>query len=110
MLDQNQKFELSSAYSLQFDTCVSLTTEPSEDGGVIFDDALIKYTSDGYIVPQKSYVLFSVCKTAYCDYYAKDDNLYMIDLATYMGAISEFYQEREESYCSACVDSYNYCK
>jgi hypothetical protein len=108
VLDGN--FELSSAYSLQFNTCVSLKTEPTENGDIIFDDALIKYTTDGAISPQKSFILFNVCETAYCDYYANDDNLYMIDIATYMSAFTEFYVTREEEYCSACQDSVSYCK
>jgi hypothetical protein len=101
---------LTSAHSIQFDTCVALKTEPTENEQFIFSEGLSQYTSNGNIVVEQSYVLFSVCKTIYCDYYAKGDNLYMIDLATYMDTIAEFYAERQESYCTACLDSYNYCK
>lgn len=109
LLDQSQTFTLSSLYSLQFDKCVSLKAEPSDTGSIIFDDDLLPYTSKGSIVPQKSYILFNVCQTKYCEY-ATNDNLYMIDLDTYMAAIPSWYQEREANYCSACVDSYSYCK
>jgi hypothetical protein len=108
--EENNSFELTSAYSFQFDICVSLRTEPSDAGEIIFDADLEQYSSKGEIVPQKSYILFNVCKTKYCDYYKADDNLFMIDIRTYMSTIADYYVSRHEAYCDACVDSYNYCK
>lgn len=105
----NNDFQVTSSYSLKFDTCVSLKTEPSTDQAIIFDDALIEYTTKGEIIPQKSYILFDVCETKYCDMYAKGDNMYMIDLSTYMYAFSEYYLQRQEAYCVACADSTDYC-
>jgi len=106
LLDQN--FELSGAYSLQFDQCVSLTTEPYSDE-VVFAESLIQYTSNGQITSQKSFILFNVCETRYCDYYEADDNLFMVDIDTYMASISEFYADVQENYCQACQNSQNYC-
>ena len=103
-------FQVTSDYSVQFDTCVSLKTEPSENQAIIFDDALIKYTKQGDIIPQESYILFNVCETKYCGYYAKDDNLFMIDLASYMYSFSAYYLQRQEVYCAACEDSISYCE
>lgn len=108
--ENNNKFELTAMYSFNFDKCVSVRTEPSDAGEIIFDANLEQYASKGEIVPQKSYILFNVCKTKYCDYYKSDDNLYMIDIGTYMAAIADYYVSRHEAYCDACVDSYNYCK
>jgi hypothetical protein len=108
--ENDNKFELSAMYSFQFDTCVSLRAEPSDAGEIIFDANLEIYSSKGEIVSQKSYILFNVCKTKYCEYYKADDNLYMIDVGTYMSAIADYFISRHEAYCSACVDSYNYCK
>jgi hypothetical protein len=109
ILAENE-FELTAMYSFQFDTCVSLRTEPSDAGEIIFDADLEQYASKGEIVSQMSYILFNVCKTKYCEYYKSDDNLFMIDIGTYMSAIADYYVSRHEAYCSACVDSYNYCK
>lgn len=108
--ENNNKFELTAMYSFNFDKCVSVRTEPSDAGEIIFDANLEQYASKGEIVPQKSYILFNVCKTKYCDYYKSDDNLFMIDIGTYMAAIADYYVSRHEAYCDACVDSYNYCK
>jgi hypothetical protein len=111
ILNEGQQNEaLTSAHSIQFDTCVALKTEPTDNEQFIFSEGLSQYTSNGNIVVEQSYVLFSVCKTIYCDYYAKGDNLYMIDLATYMDTIAEFYAERQENYCAACLNSYQYCQ
>jgi hypothetical protein len=107
---QDNNFELSSLYSIQFDTCVSLRAQPSDDAEFIFDASLEQYASQGAIVPQKSYILFNVCLTKYCDYYKADDNLFMIDVNTYMAAIGDYFVLRHEEYCSACVDSTDYCK
>ena len=107
---QENKFELTSMYSFNFDKCVSIRTEPSDAGEIIFDATLEQYASKGEIVPAKSYILFNVCKTKYCDYYKADDNLFMIDIGTYMAAIADYYVSRHEAYCDACVDSTTYCQ
>lgn len=104
----NQDFEMSSGYSIQFNHCVSLKTEPYNDE-IMFADDLIRYTSKGQIVSQQSYILFNVCETKFCDYYSDDDNLFMIDIDTYMASITEVYLERQENYCTACLKSRGYC-
>lgn len=109
--NNNNNNGLSGQYSIEFDTCVALSTEPDDDGQFIFDASLLSSTLNKTIVPQVSYVVFSACKTQYCDYYEqKNKDLYMIDLATYMDALAEFYTERQETYCEACMDSYSYCQ
>lgn len=105
----NQNFDLTAGYSIQFNQCVALKTEPYNDE-VMFADSLIEYTSNGKIVAQKSYVLFNVCETHNCEYYASDDNLFMVDINTYMAALSVFYGDIQENYCAACQNSYNYCQ
>jgi len=105
----NQNFQMSSGYSIQFNQCVALKTEPYNDE-IMFADSLVQYTAKGQIVSQKSYVLFNVCETQYCDYYAEEDNLFMVDVDTYMAALSVFYGGMQETYCAACQNSYNYCQ
>jgi len=104
----NQNFELSSGYSIQFNQCVSLKTEPYNDE-VMFAEDLIEYTSTGKIVAQQSYILFNVCETKFCDYYSDDDNLFMIDIDTYMASITDVYLDRQENYCYACQQSRGFC-
>jgi hypothetical protein len=104
----NQNFELSGGYSIQFNHCVSLKTEPANDD-IMFAEDLIEYTAKGAIVSEKSYILFNVCETKFCDYYSGDDNLFMVDVETYMASITDIYQERQENYCAACQTSRSFC-
>ena len=103
----NQDFELSSGYSINFNQCVSLRTEPSDDE-ILFAPSLLAYTSKGQIVSQKSYILFDVCETKYC--YYEEDNTFMVDIDTYVTAITEFYLDMKENYCDACQSSVNFCR
>jgi hypothetical protein len=106
--DQEQ-FEISGAYTVQFYKCASVSSQPYDDD-MLFDSNLLPYTTKGQIAAQKSFVLFNVCETQYCDFYtAGDENLYMVDVATYMTATTVNYQARKESYCTACASSENYC-
>jgi len=106
--DEDEEFYVTGDYTMQFSKCVSVQTEPA-DNSFLYDENLSKLTSSGRIVSQKSFVLVNVCKTKYCDYYVGDENLYMVDLQTYMAATTVYYQERTESYCQACINSRNYC-
>jgi len=105
-LDQN--FEVSAGYSIQFNKCVALKTEPYNDE-IMFADSLMEYTAKGQIISEKSYILFNVCETKFCDYYSDDDNLFMIDIDTYMAATSAYYLTVQESYCGACHISQEFC-
>jgi len=103
----NQDFEFNAGYSILFSQCVSLKTEPSSDE-ILFSDSLVAYTAKGQVVSQKSYILFNVCETKYCNYF-EEDNTFMVDIETYMSSISDFYLDMKENYCAACQGSTNYC-
>lgn len=105
---EKEDFELSAGYSIQFRQCVSLRTEPYSEN-TLFAQSLLAYTSKGQIVSQKSYILFNVCKTKKCAYEG-DDNIFMVDIDTYIASISEFYLDMKENYCEACRSSANYCR
>ena len=104
----SQDFELTAGYSIQFNHCVSLKTEPANDD-IMFAEDLIEYTAKGTIVSEKSYILFNVCETKFCDYYSDDDNLFMVDVETYMASVTDIYEERQQSYCTACQTSRSFC-
>jgi hypothetical protein len=104
----NQNFELSSGFSVRFNQCVSLKTEPANDD-IMFAEDLIEFTAKGQIVSEKSFILFNVCETKFCDYYSDDDNLFMVDIDTYMASITDIYEERQQHYCTACLTSQNFC-
>jgi len=105
---EQEDFELSAGYSIQFQQCVSLKTEPYDDD-ILFAESLLAYTAKGQVVSQKSYILFNVCETQKCTYEG-DDNTFMVDIDTYVASISEFYLDMKENYCDACQSSANYCR
>lgn len=107
LADDNAAFEISAAYSIQFNQCISLSTEPA-NSDVMFGEDTLEYTQKGEIISQTSYVVFNVCKTQYCSY-AAEDNMYMVDLAGYMDAMLKFVPNENEQYCKACEEAYEWC-
>jgi len=107
-LDQ-EEFQISYYQSIQFSQCLSLKTYPDEEGEEIMFNYLADYAAEGKVVSEKSYVLFNVCKTGYCDY-EDESNMFMTDLATYMQFLVEYLPQQHENYCKACEEAENYCK
>ena len=105
----NEDFEITADKSIQFSQCVSLKTQaPDED--IMFGD-LYDYTKAGQVVAEKSYVLFNICDTQYCSYQEDDeDAVYMVDLATYMGALVNVIPDQRQNYCEACEEAQDYCQ
>lgn len=101
-------FQISADHSIQFNSCISLTTEPS-DNDIFYSENNVGYAQSGNIVSEKSFVLFNVCETDYCDYKG-DENLYVIDLQTYLGITIPYLPTRKEMYCYACEASQEYCQ
>ena len=101
----DNEFEITGEYSIQFNHCISLKAE-AEDEDLMFGEDTIAYTANGQILAEKSYVLFNVCQTEYC-YYESEEMMYMVDLETYMGSLLEIKQQAKENYCEAC--DYDYC-
>jgi hypothetical protein len=106
--NDNDNNIVTSAHSIQFDQCVSLKLQAPDDSTMFTD--LIEYTKQGTVVAEKSYVLFQVCETQYCSYKNTEEDTYMIDLATYMGALVEYLPTQRASYCEACQEAQDYCQ
>ena len=103
-----EEFEITGEYSIKFNHCLSLKVSADQYEDVLFDENVIENTKAGKVLAQTSYVLFNVCQSQNC-YYDDDESLYMVDLPTYMGAIIEGSQMKEENYCQACQESYETC-
>lgn len=105
----DQGFEITGQYSIKFNHCLSLKISADDYEDVLFDGNVIADTKEGKVLAQISYVLFNVCQTDVNCYYDDDETLYMVDLATYMGSITEGYQQKSEQFCEACQESYDSC-
>jgi hypothetical protein len=102
----DQGFQITGEYSIQFNHCLSLKAEAS-DADLMFGENTMAYTANGQILSEKSYVLFNVCKTEECAYGA-EDNMYIVELGDYMNSLLEIASEDKENYCEACDEEY--CK
>jgi len=105
----DQGLQITAYDSIQFNSCVSMKTQLDEEmqQQIAYYNDLLQSYQNGQIVSQKSFVLFSICQTDYCSYEA-EDNLYMIDLATYMG-LTGYRPQKTMDYCDACEQAQNWC-
>ena len=97
-------FEIDGSYSIKFSQCVDIKTVDEN----LFDENLISYVQAGQVVSTKSYVLFHVCQNNNC-YYESDDDLYIVDLPTYLSNVAMYYANQRTNYCEACNEFQDYC-
>jgi len=106
-LEEEDKFEITGAYSIQFSTCTSMSVQNDE---VTEDENLLAMAANGDLIIDKDYILFNVCETEYCQYYGEDDKMtFITEVGTYFNAISQYLPNKVEEYCEACEENYDYC-
>jgi len=104
---EEEAFEISGDYTIQFNTCLSLKME-SED---LFDENIIDLAANDVVIAEKSLILFNVCETQYCAYEEGDAaNTYVVDIATFIQALAEYLPAQRNDYCEACEENYEYCE
>lgn len=72
----------------------------------LFSDSLIEYVRSGRVVSTKSYVLFHACQD---EDDCGDDDLYVVDLNTYLAAVVGYKSKTVENYCRACEEAEEMC-
>ncbi|KAL7461522.1 hypothetical protein ACHAXS_001941 [Conticribra weissflogii] len=95
--EEENAVELDGSYSVKFSQCVDVRTK-NED---LFSEELIAYAQSGSLVSSKSYVLFHVCQGNNC-YYESDEDLYIVDLGTYLANVATYHADKRQNYCEAC--------
>eukprot|EP00569_Conticribra_weissflogii_P000900 CAMPEP_0171357300 /NCGR_PEP_ID=MMETSP0878-20121228/46169_1 /TAXON_ID=67004 /ORGANISM="Thalassiosira weissflogii, Strain CCMP1336" /LENGTH=701 /DNA_ID=CAMNT_0011863339 /DNA_START=100 /DNA_END=2204 /DNA_ORIENTATION=- len=101
---QEDAAELDGSYSVKFSQCVDVRTK-NED---LFSDELIAYAQSGSVVSSKSFVLFHVCQGDNC-YYESDDDLYIVDLGTYLANVATYHADKRQNFCEACEQFQDTC-
>lgn len=99
---EDDDFAVDGTYSLKFSQCVDVKLLDND----LFDEDVIEYTKTGQIISAKSYALFHVCQDNDC-YYDSEDDLYMVDLPTYVMNAAGYHASVKASYCAACDTYYN---
>jgi hypothetical protein len=106
-LEEENQFEITGEYSIQFNSCTSMSVQNDE---VIEDENLLAMAANGDLVSDKDFILFNVCKTDYCEYYGEDEKMtFIAEVGTYFQAISQYLPNKVEEYCEACEENYDYC-
>jgi len=106
-MEEQEAFEITGKYSIQFNTCTSMSVENDE---MIEDENLLAMAANGDLVSDKDYILFNVCETEYCSYYSEDQKMtFIAEVGTYFQAISQYLPNKVEEYCEACEENYDYC-
>jgi len=100
----NNNFQIDGSYNIEFSQCVDVRMIDEE----LFDEDNIAYTQSGQIRMSKSYVLFHVCQDDDC-YYESEDDLYIVDLATYLLNVASQKATSRANYCEACVNYASFC-
>ena len=103
-LDGNNAFD--GSYSIKFSQCIDIKLLDED----LFDEDVVEYTTEGQIISTASYALFHVCQTGQECYYESQDDLYIVDLSTYIQNMALYHANAKTSYCDACDTYYgDYC-
>lgn len=102
-LEGEDEVQFDGSYNLKFSQCVDIKIY-DEDKHAAYVDSI----AAGTVVPTKSYVIFHVCTDATCDYEGTDD-LYIVDLATYLGTVATYHAEKTQKFCEACGEFEDIC-
>jgi len=101
---EEEEFEITGDYYLEFSKCLDLKTYDED----LFDEDLYEYSQAGKVVSTKSYVLFHVCTSDTC-YLDAEDDLYMVDLATYLTNVAQYHANKRSDFCEQCEQFNDYC-
>lgn len=101
---EEEEFEIDGSYSLQFSECIDVKTVDED----LFDEDIVGYVQSGQIVAAKSYVLFHVCTDDTC-YLEGEDDLYLVDLPTYLTNVAQYHANKRNDFCEQCNEFDEYC-
>lgn len=100
----NDEWEVTYDYSIQFNQCVHLRTQNDD----MCDEDYYAYAQAGTIQPIRSYVLFQLAAAGTEDMYVYD-NLWMVDLPSYIQALTAAPIQEKENFCQQCEENDEYC-
>ncbi len=106
-MEEEEAFEITGKYSIQFNSCTSMSVQNDE---LIEDENLAAMAANGDLISDKDFILFNVCETEYCQYYEDSEKMtFITEVGTYFSALSQYLPTKVQQYCEACEESYDYC-
>lgn len=103
--EEDNQFEITSAHAIEFSQCIDVVTKDED----MFDEDIVQYVESGAIVAAKSYVIFHVCEIDSTCYLDSQDDLFIIDLPSYVTAVAAHYANEKQDYCNSCEELDEYC-
>jgi hypothetical protein len=105
-LNQNQnQYGITSDYSVSFGECVTLKMKDNN----LLADGFVDYTKSGHLLSEKSYVVFTMCPYGDCSTAMDGDYSYIVDIDTFITALSWYLPTKKENYCNQCERNMGYC-
>ena len=104
---QNRHLDVNLDHShiIRFSQCVDVKLRDDD----LFQDKVIDYVRKGSIVSTKSFVLFHLCQNNTC-FYESEDDLYMVDLKSYLMNTAQYHATKRSDYCDSCNAYADYCQ
>jgi hypothetical protein len=105
-LDQDAEFEITSDYSIKFNSCTSLNVLDTDEVDTYVSNAQSSGSSWDLSSLQmyKDYVIFDATSSS-----SGSTVQYVIDLATFVSTLVEAVPSQLEEYCNACEEAYDNC-
>jgi hypothetical protein len=100
--DGYNRMQISPNQMVQFRSCVAVETENYN----LLLDNLVDYTKEGVLTSIQNYVLFDICSSSDCN---DDDNVFVVDLETYIGATLDSGPAERQKTCEACKEYADTC-
>ena len=102
---EEEEFEMSASYSVQFKSCFSLTTSYDD----VFDDddgMMLTLMSQGDMMAMESYAIFTLIGANGYDTAME----YVVDLDTYIQSLVNYLPDQMEGFCEACQENAETCQ
>ena len=103
-LQEEDEFAIDGSYNVKFSQCVDVKTFDED----LFNEDIVDYVKADTILSSKSYVLFHACQEEDCDYEVEDD-LYIVDLNTFLASVVSYHGDERKNYCQACEQFKEQC-
>lgn len=103
-------YEITGAFSVQFQTCFSMTTSYEDLFENQDDFTTMQLMQNGNLLPMRSFAIFRLCYNGVCGENGQSGFFdYVVDLDTYVQALVNYLPEQMEGFCEGCMENQEAC-